>query len=297
MTSSAKAHLALASVAVIYGLNYSIAKGVMPEYLGPSGFILVRAIGASALFWLLRFGRKQGTIARKHWPRLAACGFLGVALNQLMFFNGLNLTTPIHASILMTGTPVLVLLIGAVAGTESFRPIRALGVFLGLVGAAHLVLRGNWTQWQWDQTARGDLMILVNATSYSAYLVAVKPLMRHYDPALVIRWVFAVGLVLVLPFGWDQMAAASWGNFPAGIWGAIAFVVIGTTFFAYLLNIFALKTVTSSTVAAYIYLQPVIATTVSLLLGQERAGWDQLVAAALVFSGVYLVSLYKPKST
>lgn len=294
MTKQTKAHLALLAVAVIYGLNYTVAKGVMPEHLGPSGFILVRAIGATLGFWLLWLGRKEGEIPLRELPRLALAALLGVALNQLMFFNGLNLTTPIHASILMTSSPMLVLVMGVLMGTESFKPIRLVGILVGVAGAIHLITKGTW-HFSGGDTAVGDAMILVNAASYSAYLVVVKPLMAKYNAVQVIKWVFSLGLLMVLPFGWGQLVAADWTNMPAEVWLGIGFVVLFTTFVAYLFNIFALRTVTSTTVAAYIYLQPVVATAVALAAGTDRFSWDQFFAGLLVFAGVYAVSLYKPK--
>lgn len=295
MSKEVKAHLALLAVAIIYGLNYTVAKGVMPVYLGPSGFILVRALGATVGFWLLWMGRKEVEIPRKELPRLALAALLGVALNQLMFFNGLSLTTPIHASILMTSSPMLVLLMGVLMGTEVFKPIRLVGILVGVAGAVHLITKGTW-QFSGGDTALGDLMILVNAASYSAYLVVVKPLMAKYNAVQVIKWVFTLGLLMVLPFGWGQLIAADWINLPLEIWLGIAFVVLFTTFVAYLFNIFALRTVSSTTVAAYIYLQPVVATVVALAAGKDQFTWDQFFAGLLVFAGVYAVSLYKPKS-
>ena len=189
MSSLLRAHLALLIVNLIYGANYLIAKGLMPELIEPSGFILLRVLGATTLFWILRLFVKLQPIESEDYPRLILCGLFGVAGNQLFFFNGLNLTSPINASIIMTANPILVLLMASVLIGERISRVRVLGIAFGAAGAIWLILTsadgsrlsGNWL---------GDLMILINAASYAVYLVLVKPLMQKYSPATVISWCF-----------------------------------------------------------------------------------------------------------
>ncbi len=192
------AHLALFAVNAIYGINYVVAKGLMPEVIGASGFILLRVIGAALLFWLLRALRPE----RVDWSdagRLFLCAVFGVALNQLMFFHGLMRTSPINASIIMVATPILVLVLSGVLIGERITRTKLLGVLLGASGALLLIglkPKGGAT----GATMLGDAFILINAISYGLYLVLVKPLMRKYTAVTVMAWCL-IGLVMVLPFG------------------------------------------------------------------------------------------------
>lgn len=295
-TAKIKAHLALVAVALIYGLNYSIAKDVMPNYLQPRAFIFIRVAGAVLLFFLLyALGRKE-PIARKDWPRLIAAGFFGVAANQLLFFEGLNITTPISAAVIMTTNPIMVLSLSAIFLKVPLKAARIFGIILGISGALVLISQGNSLKAIFQEgESLGNLLVMLNALSYASYLVVVKPLMRDYKPLTVITWVFLAGFAFVIPFGAGQLSAIEWTSMPTKIYAEIGFVVIGTTFFAYLLNIFALKTVSSTTVSFYIYLQPLIATLAAILLGTDELKPSMLISASLIFAGVYLVSFYRSK--
>ncbi len=288
-----RAHLALFIVALIYGLNYTIAKDVMPDYLGPRGFILLRALGGVILFWLTSWiWPIERTKFRDHL-RLFACGLFGVAVNQLCFFEGLNITTPINAAVMMTVNPILVLVLSALILKEQLRLARIIGIALGIAGAIMLITRGG-TQVDIFSSEKsiGNLLVFINACSYAFYLILVKPLMLKYRPITVIRWVFSYGLVVVLPFGFQQMNEIAWIDLPVEILIRIGFVILGTTYLAYLLNVYALKTLSSTTVSFYIYLQPLIAALVAIALGKDHLTITLIIAAALIFSGVYLVSFF-----
>lgn len=294
MTEKVRAHLALFAVAVIYGLNYSIAKDVMPDFVQPRGFILLRAIGATILFWITAatFGGEK--IALKDHLRLAVCGLFGVAANQMLFFEGLNITSPINAAVIMTTNPILVLVMSAFILKERLRWSRILGIVLGVFGALFLITRGGTVIDIFDTgKSLGNLLVFLNAASYGAYLVIVKPLMANYKAITVIKWVFFYGLLMVIPFGGEQLMAVEWGGFPVDIIWKVAFVVIGTTYLAYLFNIYALKTVTSTTVSFYIYLQPLVAAIAAIALGKDHLTMVLMLSALLIFSGVFLVSFYK----
>src|SRR5690554_1575039 len=295
MTARTKAHLALLIVALIYGLNYIVAKEVMPHYILPRGFIFIRVVGASALFFILSlFVKTNQTIERKDWFRVLLCGVFGVAANQLFFFEGLNLTTSINAAIIMTVNPVLVLVMSTVLLKEAMGRWRILGVVLGGAGAIILILGKGEISLLSSDTELGNLFIFFNATSYAVYLVIVKPLMRKYDALLVIKWVFAAGMLFVVPAGISQFSAIEWTTFTPSVTAQVIFVVVCTTFIAYLFNVFALKTLSSSTVSIYIYLQPLFATGIALMLGKDVLTFRALIAALFIFTGVYLVSSKKP---
>lgn len=290
------AHLAIFGANLIYGINYSVAKGLMPDYLSPFAFIFCRVFGALILFLLFASTQKTDKIERKDFWSLALCGLFGVAGNQLMFFYGLNLTTPINAAIIMTSNPILVMIFAALIIKAKITPTKLAGVFLGLAGAAALILHGNQLSVESDGLV-GDLFIFLNGTSYALYLVLVKPLMSKYSPLTVIKWVFFFGAFYVFPFGFQDVQAVQWSTFTPSIWYAFIFVVVGTTFLAYLFNIYGLKRLNPTTVSTYIYSQPLIASIIAVLFYEGELTIVKVVSAILIFSGVYLVSIRKPTQT
>lgn len=291
------AHLALVAVALIYGLNYSIAKDVMPTYIQPRGFILVRVAGALVLFNLLYFLSPREKIERKDLFRLLAAGFFGVAANQILFFEGLNITTPISAAVIMTTNPIMVLSLSAIFLKVPLNLAKILGIAVGISGALVLISKGGSLAAVFREgESLGNLLVMLNALSYASYLVVVKPLMAKYKPLTVIYWVFTMGVLFVVPAGWSQFTEIEWATMPSVIHAEVGFVIVGTTFLAYLLNIYALKTVSSTTVSFYIYLQPLIAGVSAILLGKDQLELSMFLAAGLIFSGVYLVSFHKRKA-
>ncbi len=295
MNTNIKAHLALVGANVIYGLNYSIAKDVMPAHILPFGFIFCRVLGALSLFWLVHSFNYE-KVEKKDFLLLAICGLFGVAGNQLMFFYGLNITTPINAGIIMTSNPILVLIASAIILKNRITALKIGGIFLGITGALLLLLFKTDFSFG-SETILGDMFVFLNAMSYGTYLVIAVPLMKKYKPLTVVKWVFTFGFIFVFPFGIQQFIAIDWSLFTSDIWLKFGFVIVGTTFLAYLFNIYGLKKLSPSIVSTYIYLQPLIATSFAIWAEKDSLDWIKIVAAALIFSGVYLVSKTKPLKT
>jgi drug/metabolite transporter (DMT)-like permease len=291
-----QAHFALLAANVIYSINYTVAKDVMPFYIGPSGFVLIRVTGALVLFWLTGLFFEKEKIAAKDFGKLVLCGLFGVAVNQLFFFEGLNLTSPINAAIIMVSTPIMVLVFSSIIIKERITGNKVSGVVLGVSGALLLILGNNNLISGNQSSALGDTFIFLNASSYAVYLVLVKSLMKKYKAITVIKWVFLFGIIFVVPIGFNQALIIDWAEIPRGIWLAIAFVVIGTTFLAYLLNTFALKSVTPTVSAVYIYLQPVLTALIAIIAGKDELDLIKVVSAVLIFSGVYLASMKAAKT-
>ncbi len=289
--SQIKAHAALFAVALIYGANYSIAKVVLDDdFLHPMAFISLRVCAGILAFSLLHALWVRARIQWADLPRLMACGLFGVALNQSLFFIGLNYTSPINASLIMTTTPVLVLLASALMLKEAIHTKKVTGILLGMTGAVILIIYGKkfaFNKFGWF----GDLMVFLNASSYGLYLVLVKPLLMRYHPLTIVKWVFLIGSLGVLPFGIPELMQTPWQTFTPRVWLAIAYVLIGTTVLAYLLNAWAMQTVSPTLVGIYVYLQPLLATLVALLMGKDVLAWPKVVAGLLIFAGVWLVSL------
>lgn len=289
LNKSFLAHAAILTANLIYGINYTFAKDVMPDYIEPFGFIMLRALGALSIFWLVSLFIPSEKIEKKDFLRLAACGFFGVALNQLTFFSGLNITSPINAAIIMTTNPILVLLVASVILHDRITLQKVLGISLGILGAGLLILfKGDFSID--TSTWIGDLLVFINSMSYGVYLVIVTPLMVKYNPLTVVKWIFTFGALVIIPFGFKQFGNIEWQSFTVDISLKTAFVVICTTFFAYLLNTIGLKTLKPSTVSTYIYSQPVFAALFAIMLGKDELDMIKIVATAFIFLGVYLVS-------
>ncbi|GGG36208.1 DMT family transporter [Hymenobacter glacieicola] len=292
MKNSLKVHAALLVVALIYAANYSISKDVMPRYMGPFALVLLRVVGATVFFGVLSrlvapHDRIQG---RPDQLRAVACGVLGIGLNQLLFFSGLNLTSPINASLIQTIAPVVTVLASAVLLGEKLTLPRLLGIGLAASGAASIILSRGPVAAGGQDGLLGNVYILLNATAFGIYLVLVMPLMRKYHPFTVLARIFLVGAVLAVPAGWQQIQQPDYASFPASIWAAIAYMVICLTILAYLLNNWALKYASPSLLGAYIYLQPALAVLIAVALGKDALTWSKALQALLIFAGVFLVS-------
>jgi drug/metabolite transporter (DMT)-like permease len=290
LNKSLQAHLALLIVNLIYGANYSIAKEVMPAYVQPFAFVLMRVGGALILFWIVSALLIKEKIDKKDLPRVALLAVCGVACNQLLFLKGLSITTPINAAIIMISNPIVVLLIAAVVLKEKISISKFAGISFGVIGAAIMLLY-NKTFSFGSETITGDLMILINSISWACYVVLVKPLMKKYNTFTIVKWVFLFGFVYVLPFGFKQFTEVNWASMPSSIWHDIIFVVVGTTFFAYVLNTYALRALSPAVVSIYIYLQPFLATLIAVFYyHNDTLDARKILSAVLIIIGVTLVS-------
>ena len=290
MSSRVLALIAATAASAIYGLNHTIAKGLMPNIIEPYGFIVLRVGGAAILFWLISIFYRSEKIDKKDWPRIIACACFGMVINMLMFFKGLSLSTPINSSVVITISPVLLLILSAVFLKERITLRKSIGIGLGLAGALVLILFGLKIQPNAPNIPLGNLLFIINATSYSIYLIIVKPLVAKYSSITLMKLFFLFAIVINLPIGYSEFVAVDWFNLPFDAIWKLAFVVVGTTFLTYLFNIYALKQLSPSTIGAFIYLQPVLAVLFAVLVGADTLTPLRILAAALIFLGVYLSS-------
>ena len=288
--------LAAIGASAIYGLNHTIAKGVMPAHIEAFGFIMLRVLGAAILFWLLSPFAPKEKIDKKDYPRMLGCAVFGMCINMLFFFKGLSLSTPINSSVIVTLSPVMVLILASFILKEKITLIKGIGIALGLSGALALVLFSTDSVSNAPNIPLGNLMFIINAFSYGFYLVIVKPLTKKYHAITLMKWLFLMGVILNLPVTYSEFTAVDWLNLPFDAIWRMAFVVAGTTFSTYLLNIYALKQLSASTISVFIYLQPLIAIIYAILVGADQLTTIKVAAGLLVFVGVYLVSFKKTKT-
>ena len=287
--------IAATMVSLIYGVSFTIAKDVMPTYVKPFGFILLRVFGATILFWLISFFGPTEKIQLKDFPRIIAAAFFGVALNMLTFFKGLSFTSPISAAVIMVTTPIIVLILSTIIMKEKMIKRKIFGILLGLFGTGFLILYGK-SIGNAANAPLGNLLVFINAVSYAFYLIVVKKLMDKYNAFTFVKWIYTFGLLMVLPFGWSEYQEIQWTTIPTYILWEIVFVVLFTTFFTYLFNLVSMRELKPTTVSVFIYLQPLFATIFAISLGKDELTLVKIVSAVLIFVGVYLVTQKRVKS-
>jgi len=284
-----KAHLAMLGVTVIFGLHYSIAKSMMLEYLSPLQLVFIRLLGGALLFWAFQRLFVREKVERRDLLKLALCGLFGLTMNVGLFYVGLNYTTPVDASVIHVSNPILVLILASLMIKERVTTRKLLGIFLGMSGALVLILWGRHMQFG-GQTAVGNILVTLNILFYSLYLVVIKPLVRKYHMATILKWVSLFGFVFIIPFSARSMLSVTFINFDWYGWAGLLYIIVLNTFIAYMLINFALRIITPTAVSYYTYLQPVLAAITSVSVGMERITLPKVLAAALIFIGVYLVT-------
>ncbi|MFC7357746.1 DMT family transporter [Jejudonia soesokkakensis] len=296
MNTRILALIAATAASTIYGINHTIAKGLMPDVIGPYGFILLRVSGAALIFWIISLFYPSEKIERKDIFRFIACACFGMVINMNMFFKGLELSTPINSSVVITISPVLLLVLSYFILKEKITLLKGVGIGIGLVGALVLILFGAKTQVNAPNIPLGNLLFLVNAASYALYLIFVKPLVGKYNSITLMKFLFLIAFIINLPIGFGQFSEVAWSSLAFSELWKLSFVVIGTTVLTYLFNIYALKQLSPSVIGVFMYLQPLIATLFAILLGADQLTSVRVLAAVLIFTGVYLSTRKKKRA-
>ena len=278
------------TASVIYGISFTIAKEVMPLYIKPYGFIFMRVSGATVLFWLISFTIPKVKIERVDYLKILLSAIFGVALNMLTFFKGLSLTTPINGAVIMTTTPIIVLLFSFLIIREHITIRKTTGIILGMIGTIVLLTYGPKAVTNAPNIQLGNLLVFINAASYGLYLIISKPLLEKYHPFHLIKWIYLLGFIMVLPFGLKEVIEVNWVNLPTQAYYRIGFIVFFTTFITYLFNLLALRRVKATTLSVFLYLQPLVASIYAIFVGSDNLNTTKIGAAGLIFLGVYLVS-------
>lgn len=293
LTKALQGHIALFAAQVIYALNYSIAKGLMPDYISPIALVFLRILGAGLLFWITSLFVTIQKVEKKDMRRMALLALFGVVINQIFFIYGLSLTTPINSSIIMISNPIMVFIFTLFILKERITILKTSGLALAILGAGMILsLRGNFEVG--SETIAGDLMTLINSASWAIFIVMAKPIMQKYNTATAMRWMFLFGSIYILPIGFAETLHTNWAGFTSHAVFALFFVVVMTTFLAYFLNVFGLQVLSPNTVSAYIYLQPFLASLFAILIGEDKLTPTKLFSGILIILGLYLVNI-KPK--
>ncbi len=287
--SSVKAHFYLFLAQVIYGISFVYAKEITNYNISPLCLVTFRVTGACVLFWVTSLFVPTHKIEKSDLKKLAFLSLFGVFINQLLFINGISLSTPINSAIMMISNPIVVFLILMITAKEKMSKYNFVGILLGITGAIFLILyRGSVKMT--STSAFGDLLTLLNSISWGVFVVFSKSFIQKYNAVSVMRWVFLFGSIYLIPFGLPNIAAINWVSIPYSIIGLVIFIVFGATYLAYLLNMYALKTLSSSVISSYIYLQPLITAVFAIYLGKDYLSVDKIIAAIIIIFGVMLVN-------
>lgn len=294
MQSRTKAHLAVLTANLFFGINFSVMKHVTGSMMSPLALNVLRVAGSKLLFWIFVLFRPVPLrIEKKHRLRLLICALTGIVINQILFTKGVSLTTPIHGALLMLVCPIAVVFIAAFMIGEGIHFKKIAGLVLGVSGATMLILLREATPGSPD-ILTGDLLVMGNALSYAFYMVLVMPLMKKYNGIAILTWMFTIAFFIIAPVGWNECRQIDWASFNWKDWAALSFVIVAVTFMAYLMNIYSIRHLGPSITGAYIYTQPLFAGIISVLYaGDTHHMLIKLCAALLIMTGVYLVSQKK----
>lgn len=283
------AHLSLLAANIIYGVNYSIAKAVMPDYIKPFALVSLRSILTAGLFWITSLFMPKEPVNRKDLLFLFGCSFFGVVINQILFLVGLNLTSPINSSIILSTNPIFAFVFAAMILKERISFLKGVGLAIGLSGVLLLIFRTG-TPDLGSSTFLGDVFTLVNTISWALYTVIIKRMLEKYHPITVMKWTFFFGMFTTIPAGYNQWSTMDWSSIPLNGWLGIGFVVLFATYLGYLLISFGLRRLSPTIVSTYTYIQPIIAAYIASMIGQDHIDLVMVVSALFIFAGVFVVS-------
>jgi drug/metabolite transporter (DMT)-like permease len=284
-----RAHIALIAANLIYGLNFSIAKSVMPDFIRPLALVSIRSVITASLFWITSLFLPKERVEKRDLLYIFGCSFLGVVINQVLFLKGLDMTTPINSSIILAINPVAVFVFAAIILKEKISLVRGGGLAVGLAGIMLLILHEGRPDLS-SRTFLGNVYTLINTLSWALFTVVIKRMLEKYTPVTVMKWVFFFGMFTNIPLGYSQLSTTDWHAFTPSAWIAVGFVVVCATYLGYLLLIYGLRRLSPTIVSSYTYSQPVIAAIVATMIGQDSIRLVDVTSAILIFAGVFMVS-------
>jgi hypothetical protein len=293
-------HIAIFSANILFGLNIPIAKTLMPEWIDPVGLTFLRMSFGALAFWATSLFVLNEKVSKKDLLILFFCAILGTTINQLTFIQGLGMTSPIDAGLIVTMNPMMVMLISALILKEPITSKKAGGVLIGACGAVLIIWHSYaaGTSGGSGSSMTGNLLCFISVICYATYLVISKPIAQRYSPVTLMKWMFLFSTILMAPFSIQDVVEAKLFSADTTFTAlsSLFYVVFAATFLAYFLIPIALKRIRPTTISMYNYAQPLVASTLAIIIGQDHLTWDKPVAAVLVFTGVYLVTQSKSRA-
>jgi drug/metabolite transporter (DMT)-like permease len=282
---------------VLFAVNIPISKYLLPYHVAPEALTIMRITFACVMFWIVSLFIKKEKVPLKDLGLLFLCGMCGIAFNQSLFIIGLSRTSPVDASIIATTGPIFVMLLAALILKEPITRMKTFGVLMGVAGGTSLILSSAQAGGQ-SSSMNGDLLIVSSGFIYSIYVVLSKPLSQRYSPVTIMKWMFLFSAIVLLPFTCTYVLETPffYQEHPdREVLSGLLYVLIGATFIPYLLIPMSLKRIRPTTVSMYNYIQPIVASLIAVMAGQDRFTPGKFLSAAVVFLGVYLVTKSKSR--
>lgn len=296
-TSKLVGHGAMFCANAMWGLMSPLAKFAMScGAIGAFAVTELRIVGAAALFWITSFFQRRERVSGRDMMKLFAASMLAIVFNQGCFIFGVKLASPVDASIITTSMPLIALALSAVFLKEAINAKKVIGIALGASGALMLVVGASNSGSENGVSGiyiLGDLLVLFAQFSYALYIVLFKNLVGKYSPITIMKWMFTYSFLATVPFSYGELAATNW-NMAAGVILALAFVVVGGTFGSYMLLAVGQRRLRPTVAGMYNYIQPLVASIVAICWGMDSFSLSKLIAAMLIFGGVYMVTASSP---
>lgn len=296
-TSKLVGHGAMFCANAMWGLMSPLAKFAMScGAIGAFAVTELRIVGAAALFWIASFFQRRERVSGRDMMKLFAASMLAIVFNQGCFIFGVKLASPVDASIITTSMPLIALALSAVFLKEAINAKKVIGIALGASGALMLVVGASNSGSENGVSGiyiLGDLLVLFAQFSYALYIVLFKNLVGKYSPITIMKWMFTYSFLATVPFSYGELAATNW-NMAAGVILALAFVVVGGTFGSYMLLAVGQRRLRPTVAGMYNYIQPLVASIVAICWGMDSFSLSKLIAAMLIFGGVYMVTASSP---
>ena len=289
-------HIACLAAYAIFGFNIIVCKDLTGGHLrSPLGIFTIRSIGAGLLFWALSLFLPKEKVDRKDYIKIFAASFLGFFMTQITFLVAIPEVTPMHCSILSAMSPIYTMFIAAIVLKEPLTWKKGGGVLLSLCGIIFLILNNAGTGGVSESSLRGLLLMFLNSLSFSLYLGIFRPLIDKYSVVTFMKWIFLFSTLMSLPFTFREVLGFGWTRIPSAQLWELGYLVVFATFVSYFLIPFGQKRIRPTLVSMYSYVQPIIATIISICIGMDQLTWQKVLAAFMVFAGVFVVSRSKAK--
>lgn len=285
-------HMACFAAYAIFGVNIITCKDLTSGHLiSPIAIFTLRSLGAGLIFWILSIFLPQEKVDKKDYLKIFAAAFLGYFVTQLTFLVAIPDITPMHCSIISSMSPIYTMFIAAIVLKEPLTWKKAAGVLISLCGILFLIFNnarsGAGTS---ESSIRGILLMFLNSLSFSLYLGIFKPVIAKYSVVTFMKWIFLFSALMSLPLSFTEVMSLSWTRIPSVQMWELAYLIVFATFVSYFLIPFGQKRIRPTLVSMYSYIQPIIATVISIIIGMDILTWQKLLAAGLVFFGVFVVS-------
>ena len=290
-------HFAILATNFIFGLNTPIAKTIVPDWISPYALTLVRMSFATLIFWSVGLFSKKEQVTYRDLVTIFFGALFGLVGAQLSFANALRYTSPVNISIIAAMTPVAVMLLAALVLKEPITLKKAAGVLIGASGALLIIMQSTAVSSSKEGNMIGNLLCVVNVITYALYLVITRPVSQRYTPVTLMKWMFLFSALISIPLGISDLPKAKVFSDATSlnIILRLFYIVIMATGIAYFLVPMALKRIRPTTVSMYNNVQPIVASIIAIMIGQDTLSWDKPIAACLVFTGVYLVTQSKSR--